>query len=104
MKKVTNPTEQKISIMFRGVNYSIDAGESKIIESVVADYWKTMIHGFIEVEDVVERFINSSDEIVEKEKENVVSEETVGQEEIVETKEEEIVVEKVDVKGKKSKK
>lgn len=50
MTKVYNPTESTISIQYRGVSYSIEAGETKDILAEAASYWKDSIHSFIVIE------------------------------------------------------
>lgn len=50
-KKITNPTNEEISIQYKGVVYTIPAlGSIKILDEA-AVYWKTMIHSFVQVEE-----------------------------------------------------
>lgn len=50
--KITNPTNSKISITYRGTNYEIEAGnEIRDIPKEVANYWKSRIHNFIIVSE-----------------------------------------------------
>lgn len=72
MSKITNPTDNEISIQFKGVVYTIPArGSISRVMEEVATYWKTMIHEFIQV---------SEDEVVSiKETAKEVKEETVAE-------------------------
>lgn len=48
--KVKNPHNQKIEILYKGATYSVDAfGETGGIPEEVAEYWKAMIHNFVEI-------------------------------------------------------
>lgn len=50
--KVINPTDKTISILYKGVTYTVEAeGEKSGIPEAAATYWKTMIHQFIKVEE-----------------------------------------------------
>lgn len=79
--KITNPTNNEISIQFKGIVYTIPArGSISQVTEDVATYWKTMIHEFIQV---------SEDEVVipVEEKKEVKKEVEVEEvEEIVEVK------------------
>lgn len=48
--KITNPTDNKIEIQFRGIKYSVDAKDSIDVSKDVATFWKG-IHGFLEVSE-----------------------------------------------------
>ena len=67
--KIINPTDNEISIQFKGIVYTIPArGSISQVKEEVATYWKTMIHEFILV---------SEDDIIEKEPICEVKEEVV---------------------------
>lgn len=77
MSKITNPTENEISIQFKGVVYTIPAfGSISKVAKEVATYWKTMIHEFVQVEE---------DEVISAPVEEIKKEEKI--EEIAEVKE-----------------
>lgn len=57
MIKVTNPTDTALSCQYRGVVYSLEAGETKTILSEAALYWKTMIHAFLVLEEVTDETV-----------------------------------------------
>lgn len=68
--KIINPTDNEISIQFKGVVYTIPArGSISQVKEEVATYWKTMIHEFIQVseDDVVSA--NSASSVKETAKE-----------------------------------
>ena len=50
--KITNPTNKEISVQYKGIVYTIPAsGSISGIKDDVANYWKTMIHEFIQVSE-----------------------------------------------------
>lgn len=51
MKKITNPLDNPIYIIFNGIKHEADAGESVVKDDDVAEYWFKQ-HAFIVVEDI----------------------------------------------------
>jgi len=52
MSKVINPTDSAIEIQFRGVQYRVEAnGALENVPAPAAEYWKSMIHNFIQIVD-----------------------------------------------------
>lgn len=50
--KITNPTSNDITIQYKGVSYTAPANGSVYgVSTQAAEYWKTMLHQFIIVED-----------------------------------------------------
>lgn len=47
-----NPTEQEVTIAYRGASYSIAPFESKEVAEELAEFW-TGIHGFLQTQAVV---------------------------------------------------
>ncbi len=52
MTKVINPSDSAIEIQYRGVFYRVDAGGSlDRVPDEAAQYWKTMIHNFVALDE-----------------------------------------------------
>lgn len=50
--KVYNPTEEAITITYKGVDYTAPAGGfAEEVPATVAEHWKTMIHNFVIISD-----------------------------------------------------
>ena len=74
--KITNPTEEKISMTFEGIIYKIEAMSSlSDVPARAAEHWKAMVHNFV---------VLSSDEVVIKKevKKEIVEEEKEKKEEV----------------------
>lgn len=94
MITIKNPTQSTLSIVFRGQEFTIEAGASLVVRPEVAAFWKG-IHGFIETS-------KSTKEESPVEEESVESVESVEPaEESVEEVEAEEVEEKKTAKKKK---
>ena len=82
--KVFNPSDKDISIQFRGVAYTVEAGSTESVLDDAALYWKSMIHNFIEISPEEEAPAKAEKapkaEKVEEVKEEEVSEETPEEE------------------------
>lgn len=70
--KVFNPTENDISMKFKGVVYTAPAGGSaNDVESEAATYWKTMIHHFVEISDD-DYTVDAVEDVVEEKEESTI--------------------------------
>ena len=100
MKKITNPTENEISVSIFGHKYTLAPGASMTIRSEDAEYWKNQLHQFIVIEEE-SALVESETPTVEVEVQSVgtLSEDTVLVEAGVE--EVEVVEEKPKAKKKK---
>lgn len=101
--KIINPTDNKIEIQIKGIQYSIEPKDFITgIADDVASHWKD-IHGFLTME--VEKIETPIEEDIEPIQEEVVEPEVV--EELEEMKEmeamEEVVAPEVEVKSRKNK-
>ncbi len=47
MVTLKNPTGNEVSVVYKGVSYTIPANGAMTLPSDVADYWKTRIHQFL---------------------------------------------------------
>lgn len=77
MAKVINPTDSALSIVYKGVTYSVDAGGvNSDVPAEVAIHWKENIHAFISI-DVEADAPAPVKEVVEIPEEIIVSREEV---------------------------
>lgn len=68
--RVINQTKDKLTIKYKGVEYSVDGEDAVDVPDEVATYWKNNIHQFIAVETVKvveEKETQSTEEKQEKE-------------------------------------
>lgn len=50
--KIINPTDKDISVQIKGVKYTVAAyGELNDVRREHAEYWQTMLHPFLKVEE-----------------------------------------------------
>ena len=50
--KITNPTDQDITVQIFGTTYTLEAnGELSGIDRKVAEYWKKQLHGFLAIHE-----------------------------------------------------
>lgn len=54
MKKITNPIQNSIYIVYNGIRHDIEAGESVVKDDNVTEYWLKQ-HEFILVEDISDK-------------------------------------------------
>lgn len=64
--KVINPTDKDLQIQYKGDVYSVKANDSVNVPSDVAEYWKSMIHNFLQVEEESEQKTSPETEIDSK--------------------------------------
>lgn len=52
MFKLTNPTDVRIEMAFKGTKYSVEANSFEIFPDEVALRWKNDVHQFVTIEEV----------------------------------------------------
>ncbi len=82
---ITNPTSERISIVFRGTDYALEAGESDSFSDEVTNFWKG-IHQFIGVEAEKKVEVKKETPKVEEKKEEPKVEPKVEEKKEVKTK------------------
>jgi hypothetical protein len=62
MMKVTNPTEQTVSIVIQGRQLSVAGLASIVLEDSVAKKWQS-VHEFLVIEESMHRYVDQANEL-----------------------------------------
>lgn len=52
MYKLTNPTDVRIEMAFKGIRYAVEANSSEVFPDAIALRWKNDVHQFVMIEEI----------------------------------------------------